>query len=144
MLNHTNRTLSANLLGLNLGTQLLGLSTSVVNVAKTTLRTRHSHPGMGIDLMRSGEIRGSGYRGDCRESGAFSDSPSSWRFAPSLPGWQFAEAPRAETVATASVASKRRRVPVVVRDPRVLAAAGPRAATARAAFPPTTRFVVGG
>jgi hypothetical protein len=132
MLNHTNRTLSANLLGLNLGTQWLGLSASVVNVAKTTLRIRHSHPDMGIDPMRSGEISGPRYRHECVEPGSSSVSPSSWRFTP-----------RAEVVAGKSAASKRQRVSVV-RNPRVVHVAGPRAATARAAFPPATTFVVGG
>jgi hypothetical protein len=144
MLNHTNRTLSANLLGLNLGTQSLGQSADVVNVAKTTLRIRHSHPDMGIDLMRSGEISGPGYPHECGEPGTPSFSPSSWHFTPSLPAWRLvAERPRAEVVA-GSTTSKRQRVSVV-RNPRTVVAAADRAATARAAFPPTASlFVVGG
>jgi hypothetical protein len=142
MSNHTNRTLSANLLGLNLGTQSLGQSAGVVNVAKTTLRIRHSHPDMGIDLMRSGAISGPGYLHECGEPGTPSLSPSSWLFTPSMPAWRLVERPRAEVVAK-SATSKRKRVSVV-RNPRTVDVAGPRAATARAAFPPTTRSVVGG
>ena len=145
MLNQTNRTLSANLLGLNLGTQTLGLQASVVNVANKTLRLRPSHPDMGIDSMRGGGITGPGYRHDheCERPGSLFSSPSSWPFSPSAVAWRFVERPRAEVVAEAAP-SKREVVVSVVRTPRSSDVAGPRAATARAAFPPTTSFVVGG
>lgn len=145
MSNHTNRTLSANLLGLNLGTQSLGQKAGVVNVVKTTLRIRHSHPDMGTGLMRSGEISGPGYRHECGEPGLPSFSPSSWLFTPSKPGWRLAEGPRAEVAVARCATSKRQRVSVV-RSPRIVDVAVQRAATARAAFPPTstTAVVVGG
>jgi len=43
MLNRTNRTLSANLNGLNLGTRSLVLATGLNNNVKSTLRARHAH-----------------------------------------------------------------------------------------------------
>lgn len=142
MLNHTNRTLSANLLGLNLGTRTLARKGGVVNVAKTTPRLRLSHPDMGIDLMRGGGITGPGYRHDCGQPGSSFLSPSSWPFSPGAPVWRCVERPRAEVVAEA--APSKREVVSVPRKPRSEDVAGRRAATARAAFPPTTTLVAGG
>ena len=57
MLNRTNRTLSANLNRLNLGTRSLVLVTSLNN-GNATLRVRHAHE----DAMRDGMYRSSNRR----------------------------------------------------------------------------------
>jgi hypothetical protein len=50
MLNRTNRTLSANLNGLNLGTRSAALVGA--NMDKNTLRIRHAHPDQGVVAVR--------------------------------------------------------------------------------------------
>ena len=142
MLNRTNRTLSANLLGLNLGTRTLAPKAGSVNVANATLRIRHSHTIMGRDplmqaddAMRPESVQQARYRRV--------ESPGSWPCSPCAPFVGEVTRARQGEVVVASVRSKRQVAPPV-GSARIDASRCDRGATARAALPPIATAAFGG
>jgi hypothetical protein len=109
MLNRTNRTLSATLARLNLGTRSLALAANVNNGAQT-LRTRHAHR----VVMRDGML---GYQPSIPiMGGAIPQIPSS----PTVPSWLPVSPsvwPGASVVAVPSASADRPCRVVVSRDP---------------------------